>query len=312
MANRPKFDRQKPVAAVGRFGILAAALLALLLQGCAVAPGKGAKASAPQVDNKTAASQASLLQSVGNYSGLIALYKGRLKATRAGLEQDGIRLSLAQAYLQSGDPDSALFHLDRVLEAGRGNRDYWLEKSRALMALNRPEPALQAARSALTLDSGGGDIHNQLGLIFAEQGNYSEARRQFDQARGALFDDVAVKNNLAMVDILQQRYPQAVARLMSLYRSGQADQQVRANLSLALARGGQLQEFLSVNGDSGLSRAQQLGLFRILQQLDLKNRAGGFALDGAKASVEKGAKQGAKQGAQAFGKQVNEQGKASG
>ena len=218
--------------------------LPLLLQGCVSQGIKPAPGSNPASNANEA-----LLQAVGNHSGLIALYRHRLAQTLDQAEQDELRLKLAQTYLNSGDTESALFYCQPVIAgAPTLKKECLLVKSRALLATGDHQQALTAAQASLVLDPKDPVILNQLGLVQADAGNYQEARKQFNQARMLMLDDVTARNNLAMVDILEQRWSRAADQLLPLFRNGQADDKVTANLLLALARSGRSNEFNVVCG----------------------------------------------------------------
>ena len=223
------FKRVKPL------GVIA---LAFVLQGCVTSGGAVYSNNAPTSE--------ALLIAAENHAGLIDFYREQLENTPTTQESDELRLKLSETYLNMGDPDSTLFYLQPLTEAGRANAGVLLLKSRALLAMKKYESSMETAQNALAMDDGNPNIHNQLGLIYAQAGDYNRARWHFNQARVHWLDDVTVKNNLAMMDILEGKYPTAVARLMPVYLAGQADDKVIANLVVALARSGQYQEFKSV------------------------------------------------------------------
>lgn len=232
-------------------------LLALLgLHGCALNSAGKRAADAPANE--------ALLQAVGNHSALIALYRQRLAETTGLADQDNLRLKLAQAYLDSGDAESALYYCQPVIDSGRSATDCLLVKSRALLVTGDHHGALAAAQAALAVRKDDAVILNQSGLVYADAGQYDQAREQFNRARERMLDDVTARNNLAMVDILEQQWDQAADRLMPLFRNGQADEKVTANLLLALARSGRAQEFMVVCGrDDQGCREYYVALSRI-------------------------------------------------
>ncbi|CAM3513803.1 tetratricopeptide repeat protein [Parendozoicomonas haliclonae] len=241
-------------------------LVAALLNGCS-ALGPTQK---PSEQAKYQGANEALLKAADNHAGLIELYKTRMQKGEPA-ERDRARLELGQVYLDTGDPESTLFTIEplflRTVENGEGRPDAegWLLKSRAQLALGQPTPAMESIKQALALRPGHPHILNQSGLIYAETGNYSEARQAFIQARHAMLDDLTVKNNLAMLDILEENYKAAIQRLMPLYTSGQADDRIKANLTLAVVRAGLYQEFRTLCGQ-GKTEQETAALFMALSE----------------------------------------------
>ncbi len=243
-------------------------LTCLILQACSTATVK-TKNSQPQIP----ASNERLMTVAENYSGLIELYKSRLSKTSDIKETDQIRQKLGDVYLSTGDPESTLFYIEPVISSGRGNAALFLQKSRALLAMDKIPEALQTGITALSFNSSDPDILNQLGLVYANLHQYVEARQYFDKARAAGIDDITSKNNLAMIDILEQHYDAAIKRLMPLYRSGQTDDQVRSNLLIALAKKGQFKTFSVVYGQAN-SEDERLMLYQVLSGSEARGAYG--------------------------------------
>ena len=233
-------------------------LAVLLVQGCVTT---GQMPPNPDEPNEA------LLQAAGNHAGLIELYKSQLIAAGTVQESDQYRYQLGQAYLAMSDPESTLFYIKPVTDAGRGSDAFWLLKSRAYMALDVQEKSLEAAETALALEARNPFVHNQLGQVYARAGDYHGARVAFTEARMLMLDDVIVKNNLALLDILEGDYESAVRRLMPVYNIGQADDTVTANLLLALVRSGRYQEFTTVL-NTAETEEERLMLFSILSALE--------------------------------------------
>ena len=172
-----------------------------------------------------------LLQAAENYAGLISLYKQQLEQTETAEQEDNIRLKIAGAYLGAQDPESALFYLDPVIEQGRGSADLFLLKSKSLLVISDYQQALKAAITAYGFGADNPEIFNLMGQAQVYLGYLPSARRNFEKARKGGLDDLKAQNNLAMLDILEGHYDAAAKRLTALYRTGQADDQVKANLA---------------------------------------------------------------------------------
>ena len=194
----------------------------MLLCGCA---------AKPAFDNFQ--SKEKLLLQTGNYKKLVPLYKNRLAENGA----DAIRLKLAEAYLKSGDPESAIFISSPLLAAKKtDNMPLYLLQAYSYYELDEIDKALRSAEIAKLIEKNNPRIENLLGMIYAASENYAKARFYFNQARGHLYDDIKIKNNLAVLDMIEGKYQNAIQLLLPIYSSDNADPQVKANLLLAMAK----------------------------------------------------------------------------
>ncbi|MCL6271462.1 tetratricopeptide repeat protein [Sansalvadorimonas sp. 2012CJ34-2] len=251
---------------------LALGTLCLFIQACSQLPVQEAPAETlvektpPVAEEKAGTAEVpadvneTLLRTAKNYSGLIQLYKNKLAGAKSIEDEDTFRFQLAKAYLESGDADSAIFYIDPVILSGRDSYELFLLKSRALLAKNDAGGALRTAITAHSYGVEDSEIYNQLGMVYARTGNYPRARVNFQKARQLMMDDSVVQNNLAVLDVLEEHYDAAADKLLSLYRTGQADERVRANLALALAKSGRYSEFVSIFGQ-GKGEEERLRLF---------------------------------------------------
>ncbi|MGY0217811.1 tetratricopeptide repeat protein [Endozoicomonadaceae bacterium StTr2] len=252
-----------------RFSVAGALLLLLagLLQGCATSPSDTSgqiKTANKQSNNKIGREpDESLLQTAGNHAALIELYKTRLQNTKDAETAYESRLKLGQTYLDTGDPESTLFYIAPLLKKNYQRPELLLLHSRALLATGEVDRALATAIKARDLDPANPRISNHLGVIHARKGNYSSARHYFNRARAGLLDDATIKNNLAMLDILEENYDAAVNRLMPLYKSGQGDEKITSNLVFALAKTGRYNDFKTIYSETN-SESERVELFRVL------------------------------------------------
>jgi tight adherence protein D len=125
------------------------------------------------------------------------------------------------------------------------------------------------ARKAVDGSSSFQQAENLLGLIYATLGDYEQARHYFYMARQHLADDVKIKNNLAMVDMLEGNYQQAAYRLEPLIMNGVQDEKVIANLALAYAKTDNFNSFSALHFDSGASLSELKEAFDTLQSASI-------------------------------------------
>ncbi|CZF81100.1 Tetratricopeptide repeat protein [Grimontia celer] len=188
-----------------------------------------------------------LLLQTGNYASLVKRYQEQLKANPS----PELRHKLADALYKSGDPEAAQFQLALIpLEA---IEDAKLEMLRAnvLYDLDRLNAAEKHVNTALRLDNGNSEAYNLKGLLLAQRGELEKAKQAFENARLNGFNDATIKNNLAMVAMLRGDFNQAADILWPLVVNGRADQIVKANLLLSLAKSGRSREFSQLLASEG-------------------------------------------------------------
>ena len=208
-------------------------------------------------------SKENMLIKAGSKGQLIQLYKDDLKKK----DSQKTRIKLIEAYLAEQDYESAAFHLDTFQRKERPKQDnqiYGKEtlenkatvaflKAKIALAQGKPEEATALVNNALILKGSYPEAENLMGLIQADMGNYKEARFYFSEARRNYYDDVIVKNNLAVLDLIEEDYQAAVEKLQPLYLKGLADEKVAANLVVAYTKLGNynaVEEILKKQGYS--------------------------------------------------------------
>lgn len=203
------------------------------------------------------------LELSANNTRLIELYKDKLR----NQESEEIRLKLARVYLDTGDNESCLFTLMPLIREGKGGSEAFYLQGVSQYNTGRLRQAETSLKIAINRDNSSAKAINMLGVTYAELGNLSGARQQFNQAREMMYDDLVIKNNLALVDMLEGHYQDAVVLLMPVYLSNpeQADSQLKANLAILLSKLGSFETLRRVYGKQ-YSDAQLVDIFN-----DLKN-----------------------------------------
>lgn len=213
--------------------LVIAITILLALSGCVSQPDTQAKA-------KTASFSATehMLLQTSNHAKLIKLYKDEL----AKGESPELRVKLIEQYILSDDIESASFQLQsldrRYLEGAHGQfLSAQVSYRKALY-----QEALEHGKQSLALNQNQPETHNLMGLTYAELKQFHQARYHFYQARRYYYDDIIVKNNLAVIDLILGDYQAAVSRLRPIYINGQADEKVMVNLAMAHANLGQFDQ----------------------------------------------------------------------
>jgi len=209
-----------------------------------------------------------ILVKVSDYQQLVPLYKQQLSRE----DNNEIRIKLADTYLKSGDPESALFTLQpltNTVKSTAHGKEYvqsLLLQAYAQYELGALNTALSSALAANEIQVNDPEIENLLGMIYVSQHHYIQARQFFNLARSHFYDDITIQNNLAVLDIIEGKYEQSIQRLLLLQKSGVADPQVTANLLLAMAKSNNFNYVKSVLTPK-YSDAEILEMYQILRDL---------------------------------------------
>ncbi|GAL34238.1 Flp pilus assembly protein TadD [Vibrio maritimus] len=105
-----------------------------------------------------------------------------------------------------------------------------------MVAQDKVPDAVEAYLASLKAGNASGKIHVLLGVAYSKESDFDSAKAQFNQARLKGYDDVAVKNNIAMLYIAQQDYKRAIQTLAPVIADAPDNKVVRANLAIALIK----------------------------------------------------------------------------
>lgn len=203
-------------------------LLALsLLAGCQSAPS--------QQDLQLA--DVTSMEKVKNYDGLISYYKSKLEQ---GSEDPEVKEKLSWAYFYKGDIESADFYVQHLQKEGFENPNLYQLEGQVFDAKNDIESAISAYTASIEAGNTTGQIHVLLGVSYAKIGRFNEAYQELNRARLRGYDDVVVKNNIAMIQIAKGEYQQAIETLAPVLKEDPANKIVKANLAVALMKNQQI------------------------------------------------------------------------
>ncbi len=177
-----------------------------------------------------------MYQNREDYPALIELYKQQLTVS----EQVDIRIKLVNAYVELDDLDSANFHMTLLPENTDNSHkniveDLFHTKAWVYYHDEDYELAKKYLYKEISAYPNNAKSHNLLGIIYASEGDFVRARIQMNHARTLQYSDDIVINNLAVLDIMEHRFSDAVRKLNPLYRNGLADERMKMNLLVSLA-----------------------------------------------------------------------------
>ncbi|MDN2480405.1 tetratricopeptide repeat protein [Vibrio agarivorans] len=191
------------------------------------------------------------MEKVNNYDGLINHYKQKLEDNPNDYTS---MQSMAKAYFDKGDVESARFYSDYLIEKKVDN--WQLLQMRGNIYHQDGDDVLAVEYYQRSIDRGNqsGEVQMLVGISYCMLGRYPLAERSFNKARLKGYSDTAVKNNLALVKFAERDYREVVNILGPLYISDPTNKKVQANLAIALIKLGDIQKANEVLGGKYSSR----------------------------------------------------------
>ena len=174
-----------------------------------------------------------LYQSTNNNDALIAMYRDVLK----NKEDPVTRYKLSEIYYKKGDSNSSLLYLKPLLtNGGQLTEKAKIFQARNLSQLKRYQEALEVENGLLTSTPKNGEVYNLRGVTYALMGNPNKANEDINKAREYFLNDAVAVNNLAMLNIVNGDYRNAVSLLLPQYLNGIREQRLVHNLIFALVK----------------------------------------------------------------------------
>jgi tight adherence protein D len=177
------------------------------------------------------------MEKVKNYDGLIRHYKSELEQNE---HDPKVKEKLAKAYFQKGDIESANFYVQYLRKKGIKTASLYQLEGQIFDADNKTENAINAYLSSIQSGNQSGHIHLLLGVSYAKLGKYDEAYDELNNARLRGYDDLAIKNNIAMIHMAKNEYEKAIGILAPALRSNPENEVLKSNLAIALMRDQQI------------------------------------------------------------------------
>lgn len=174
----------------------------------------------------------SILIKANNYQGLLQLYRERLKEK----DDPETQLKVAECYYILSDYEASRYFLKPLLNNPELKQKAYLLQAKNLLDTGDKQGALEAVNYVIAQSPKDGAANNIKGIILAEQGDFNGALSSFNIARKELVDDEVVMNNMAMIAILREDYPQAIEYLMPIYNRGNNSNKIIHNLLFALVK----------------------------------------------------------------------------
>ncbi|MGR2703515.1 tetratricopeptide repeat protein [Vibrio campbellii] len=173
------------------------------------------------------------MEKVKNYDGLISHYKSMLEQ---GSQDPQVKEKLAWAYFHKGDIESANFYVQHLQKEGVETPSLYQLAGQVFDAKNDTTSAISAYLSSIKSGNSSGQVHVLLAVSYTKAGQYDAAYQELNNARLRGYDDVVIKNNIAMIQMANGEYEQAIAMLTPVLKDNPANKVVKANLAIALIK----------------------------------------------------------------------------
>ncbi|MCC8255139.1 tetratricopeptide repeat protein [Vibrio campbellii] len=173
------------------------------------------------------------MEKVKNYDGLISHYKSMLEQ---GSQDPQVKEKLAWAYFHKGDIESANFYVQHLQKEGVETPSLYQLAGQVFDAKNDTTSAISAYLSSIKSGNSSGQVHVVLAVSYTKAGQYDAAYQELNNARLRGYDDVVIKNNIAMIHMANGEYEQAIAMLTPVLKDNPANKVVKANLAIALIK----------------------------------------------------------------------------
>ena len=173
------------------------------------------------------------MEKVKNYDGLISHYKSMLEQ---GSQDPQVKEKLAWAYFHKGDIESANFYVQHLQKEGVETSSLYQLAGQVFDAKGDTTSAISAYLSSIKSGNSSGQVHVLLAVSYTKAGQYDAAYQELNNARLRGYDDVVIKNNIAMIHMANGEYEQAIAMLTPVLKDNPANKVIKANLAIALIK----------------------------------------------------------------------------
>ncbi len=182
-------------------------------------------------ENKEVAQEKILLES-GDSKNIIKFYKQNLN-----IEQE-YRAKLVNEYLAAGDLKSAKLYANTYSKDDVNKPIFLLTLAKISILEKQYLKAENQLKQYLERDGDALQYHLLIAKVYAHQRNYIQAESHFLEAKKLGAEDVRIANDLAVLNMMQHKYSEAVDLLQNVYIQDPSNKKLRANLLLSAVNAG--------------------------------------------------------------------------
>lgn len=174
---------------------------------------------------------------------MISLYRDMLKKQ----DDPETRYKLSESYYQIGDSKASLLYLQPLLASNSYLKtEATLLETKNLIQLREYNEAISAANRYLAKQPKSGEGYNLRAIAHAQNGQLQNAHNDLMKARQFFISDTVAINNLAMLEIINGSYANAVELLLPEYLNGVREPRMLHNLVFALVKKGDREYALDI------------------------------------------------------------------
>jgi len=173
------------------------------------------------------------MEKVENYDGLISHYKSMLEQ---GSQDPKVKEELALAYFHKGDIESADFYVQHLQKEGVKTPSLYQLAGQVFDAKDNTSDAISAYLASIESGNASGQVHVLLAVSYTKLGQYDDAYQELNEARLKGYDDLVIKNNIAMIQMANGEFEQAIVTLTPILKDHPSNKVVKANLAIALIK----------------------------------------------------------------------------
>jgi Flp pilus assembly protein TadD len=156
----------------------------------------------------------------------------------------GIHNELGHAFLQSGQIDGAIVHLQKALALKPDYAEAHDNLGAALFQEGQTDEAITQYQAAITINPDYADAHNNLGVALFQKDRVDEAIAQCQMAIRIKPDYAEARNNLAYALLQKREVDAAMAQALEALKIRPDYAKAQRNLGIALVQKGQVDEGL--------------------------------------------------------------------
>jgi tetratricopeptide (TPR) repeat protein len=176
-------------------------------------------------------------------------------ALAQGASSPGPVVRQAQEDLKQGNYAAACQKLEKSIRTSPRNPSLWFLLGLGRSQLKEFDPAIEAFRKVIEIDSRYAPAYFNLGLLYGYKDDLNQALRMYRRGLEIEPGDLGGNQNYAYLLIRSQKYEEAIAPLRRLKAANQSDLSIRSSLVECLVKSGrktdardEVLEFLTIDG----------------------------------------------------------------
>lgn len=174
------------------------------------------------------------MEMVNNYEGLIEYYKSELNNDK--VDHLNIKEKLALIYFKKGDIESARFYVKHLRDKGVDSAKIYQLEGQINDASSDINKAISSYLLSIERGNKSGEIHVLIAVSYIKLGFLEDAYKHLNIARLLGYNDITIKNNIAMIHLFKGDYALAIEVLHPIFIENPSNKVIKTNLIVALIK----------------------------------------------------------------------------